>query len=107
VGTDWGRDGPPVLVKDVPKLAIVGPRRGGGRLHVRTAFRWALDGAAGVVLESVVQGGQRYTTAAAVARFFAAVTAARARGPAPGAARPAKPAADPAAVEGELDRLGF
>jgi len=70
-------EAPLLLLKDLPKLAALGPRREGGRLAIRTAFRWASDGVSGVILETVLQGGQRYTTLLAVNRFFAAVTKAR------------------------------
>jgi hypothetical protein len=69
-----------VPLKDVPKLPMIGPRRNGGRLNVRTAFRWAKTGSSGVVLWTQMQGGQRYTSLGALHRFFDAVTKAKARG---------------------------
>lgn len=98
----------PFLLKDLPKSPVVGPRRKGGRMHIRTGFNWATKGVCGVVLETVVQGGMRYTSVPAVRRFFAAVTAAKQR---KGDGAPPLPAdragQDPAGVEDELDRLGL
>jgi hypothetical protein len=94
-----------VRLKDVPKLPMIGPRRNGGRLDVRTVFRWAKSGSSGVVLWSVVQGGQRYTSRKALQRFFEAVTTAKAQGQ--------KMETSPKTwivsgeVEAKLDRLGF
>lgn len=97
---------PVIPLRDVPRLPGIGPRRGGARLNLRTVFRWAGRGASGVVLETVVQGGQRYTSGPALARFFAAVTAARSRGMS--VSRSGRPSErDPAGVEAELDRLGI
>ena len=99
---------PLVRLRDVPTLAIVGPRRGGGRMNVRTPFRWATRGCGGVVLQTVLQCGVRYTTLPALQRFFAAVTAARDRARAdmrqPG---PDRQCTDPTRVEAELNRLGL
>jgi len=94
-----------VPLKDVPKLPMIGPRRKGGRLDVRTVFRWAKTGSGGVVLWTQMQGGQRYTTREALRRFFDAVTRAKSRG--------GKVETSPlfrasgAEVETKLDRLGF
>jgi len=99
---------PLFLLKDVPKSPAIGPRRNGGRMDVRTAFRWSTTGVCGVVLETVVQGSQRYTSVPAIHRFFAAVTEAKkAKGGTkkPGANTEKKPNASD--VESELDRLGF
>jgi len=43
-------------LKDVPKLPMIGPRRNGGRLDVRTVFRWAKSGSSGVVQWTVSAG---------------------------------------------------
>jgi hypothetical protein len=48
----------------------------GGAVHVSTIHRWRLKGCRGVRLETFLRGGIRHTTDAAVARFFAATTAA-------------------------------
>jgi hypothetical protein len=39
--------------------------------HVATKWRWAMKGVRGVKLESIVVGGQRFTTADACRRFVA------------------------------------
>lgn len=46
-----------------------------GRPGVSTLWRWIRTGVRGVVLESVLIGGKRYTSAEALDRFFAALTA--------------------------------
>jgi hypothetical protein len=48
----------------------------GRRPNFSTWWRWSQVGLHGVRLETVLCGGRRCTTAEAVARFFAAVTAA-------------------------------
>ena len=48
------------------------PRRAGRKVSYRTLWRWATGGVAGVRLETVIVGGGRYTTAAAIADFNAA-----------------------------------
>ncbi len=94
-----------VPLKDVPKLPMIGPRRNGGRLDVRTVFRWAKSGSSGVVLWTVVQGGQRYTTRQALQRFFAGVT--QAKSITRKLETSTKSAECLAEVETKLDRLGF
>ena len=42
-----------------------------GRPHVLTVHRWSRKGLRGVRLETVVIGGKRFTTTAALNRFFA------------------------------------
>jgi hypothetical protein len=44
----------------------------GRRVHLSTALRWAMRGSKGIVLESVILGGRRLTSAEAVKRFVAA-----------------------------------
>ena len=88
-------------------MGIVPDRRAGRRPHIRTGFRWASVGLAGQVLETVMIGGQRYTSGPALERFFAAVTAARALKAARQPPQPSvalRPAGD---VDAELDRLGL
>lgn len=46
------------------------------RPHVSTLHRWRLKGVRGVKLETCLVGGRRYTSLEAMARFFAAITAA-------------------------------
>ena len=48
----------------------------GGPVHVSTVHRCALKGVRDIRLETFLRGGIRYTTHEAVARFFAATTAA-------------------------------
>jgi hypothetical protein len=48
----------------------------GDRIHPSTAVRWRLRGARGVKLESILAGGQRYTSHEALLRFFNGATAA-------------------------------
>ena len=48
---------------------------GGRRLHVATIHRWATRGIRGVRLECVKVGRYRVTTAAAIERFVAELTA--------------------------------
>lgn len=45
------------------------PGRNGKGVHLGTIGRWAFDGRRGVVLESLVIGGQRYTSVEALQRF--------------------------------------
>lgn len=40
-----------------------------GRVHVSTVWRWSLRGVRGRVLETVIIGGRRYTSAEALERF--------------------------------------
>lgn len=50
-------------VKDIP-------RRNGAELNTATIHRWATDGRKGIRLETYQVGGVRYTSEAAVERFF-------------------------------------
>lgn len=105
---DLTEEGPLLLLKDLPKSPLIGPRRKGGRMHIRTGFNWATRGMCGVVLETVVQGGMRYTSVPAVRRFFAAVTAAKERKcRRDEAAAKGEMKQSPAKVESELDDLGI
>ena len=45
-------------------------------VHVSTLHRWRLRGVRGIKLETVLVGGNRFTTMSAVQRFSEAVTAA-------------------------------
>lgn len=49
-----------------------------GRPSYSTVWRWATKGTAGVVLETLCVGGQRFTNKAALQRFFERRTAAAA-----------------------------
>jgi hypothetical protein len=109
VSHDLTAEVPLVLVKDIPKVSIIPTRRGGGRTHQRTGFRWALQGLSGVRLETVLIGGNRYTSVPALERFFAAVTAAKQHLGGAGTIPPARGASPGGAadVEAELDRVGL
>lgn len=104
---DLTKESPLFLVKDIPKQQVVSARQGGRRMHQRTGFRWVFDGVEGVRLESVMIGGQRYTTGPALERWFVAVTAARARRCGKPSGAPAQRQGDSDAVEAELDRFGI
>jgi hypothetical protein len=54
------------------EAAKLAPRR----LNVATLWRWRTSGCRGVKLETILIGGRRMTSRDALARFFAAVTAA-------------------------------
>ncbi len=47
------------------------------RPHLATVWRWAAKGVKGVRLETVVVGGQRFTTAEACDRFIAQLNGAK------------------------------
>ena len=49
-------------------------RRRGRKLAASTLWRWSKKGLRGVHLDSLVVGGQRYTTKTALQRFFAQLT---------------------------------
>jgi hypothetical protein len=63
----------PIPIQDVPKLAWVTGRRG-KHVNLATIYRWCTRGIRGVRLEYLQCGGTRVTTAAALLRFFAALT---------------------------------
>lgn len=70
------------------KLIPVGKAKIPGNPSIKTRWRWLSKGVRGVVLETVVVGWQRYTSAEAVARFLAALNS-------PGAVPdPSRPAAE-------------
>jgi hypothetical protein len=48
---------------------------GGKRLSLATLHRWRLKGVRGTRLETILIGGQRYTSAEAIGRFIAAQNA--------------------------------
>lgn len=95
-------------LRDVPQLSFIPNRRGGSRLNVATAFRWALRGLRGVRLEVVSVGGQKCTSVQALNRFFNTLAEGekgenktkQARG-----RERSKP--DPKCIQQELDRLGL
>ncbi|TWT95388.1 hypothetical protein Pla108_35360 [Botrimarina colliarenosi] len=56
-----------VPLGDVPRYLDA---RGGKRVHLSTIYRWATKGSRGRVLETQLLGGARYTSVAALERFF-------------------------------------
>lgn len=76
----------------------------GKPIHVSTVHRWRMKGVRGVRLECIMRGGIRYTSREALARFFAATTAAAEGRPAP--STPDR-SAQIAAAEKELAELGI
>ena len=56
-----------ITLRDVP---VHLPKRKGKKVHYSTVWRWVKKGARGRVLESVLIGGVRYTSVAALDRFF-------------------------------------
>ena len=54
-----------------------------GKVHRSTLERWRLHGRRGVKLETILIGGQRFTSREAIGRFVAGVTAAADGAPAP------------------------
>lgn len=51
-------------------------RRRGKRPHISCIYRWTVSGCKGVILDSTQVGGTRCTSREALARFFAALSAA-------------------------------
>ena len=69
-----------------------------------TWWRWWKRGIKGKRLETVCIGGRRYTTAEAVQRWVAAVTAAAAGEPTPAAGEPSPANCEPASTRSSLER---
>jgi hypothetical protein len=65
----------PFSLAQAAKLPFLPRRRKGRKPNVATLYRWSSVGCRGVVLESVECGGCRCTTAQAIIRFFAKLTA--------------------------------
>jgi len=63
-----------VLLSEVPKIL---PKRKGKAVHLSACYRWMRSGLSGVRLETVIVGGQRFTSKEALNRFWARVTAVR------------------------------
>jgi hypothetical protein len=89
-------------LSQVTKQPFIPQRRGSGRLHPSTVWRWALHGLNGVKLEIVRVGGTACTSVEALQRFFE-----RLAGGAPtvGTVTPTA-APDAAEIERQLDALG-
>jgi hypothetical protein len=66
------------------------PRHAGKHIHRTTLGRWASKGCRGIVLETCMVGGLRYTTVEAIAEFVRLLTAASASARQAGTAIPAK-----------------
>ena len=79
------------------------PGRRGKRISLVTLHRWCSHGLRGVYLEFAQVGGQRCTSPAMLARFFAKLTAQSSPTPAP----PPKPSPTSSRVKAELDSLGI
>lgn len=65
----------PVAIGDVPSMLPI--RRGGKLPHISCVYRWIQKGVRGVKLEVIDTPGGMITTKEAIARFFAALSAAR------------------------------
>jgi hypothetical protein len=63
-----------ILLSDVPKSL---PKRRGKPVHLSACYRWMKTGLSGVRLETVLVGGQRFTSTEALNRFWHRVTAVR------------------------------
>jgi len=63
-----------VLLSEVPKIL---PKRKGKAVHLSACYRWMRSGLSGVRLETILVGGQRFTSTQALNRFWARVTAVR------------------------------
>jgi len=67
-----------LLDEDLIPFAL-GIRSLPGRPHISTGYRFISKGSHGVMLETIVVGGRRFTTRQALRRFVANVTAAAQR----------------------------
>ncbi len=63
-----------VLLSEVPKVL---PKRRGKPVHLSACYRWMKSGLSGVRLETILVGGQRFTSTEALNRFWHRVTAVR------------------------------
>src|SRR4051794_29260548 len=96
---------PNLLDEDLMPFAA-GVRSLPGRPHLSTGYRYALRGFHGVILETMMCGGRRYTSRQALRRFVDAVTAAANRRPqSPIPTRPSELVDD--RVERDLDSAGI
>ncbi len=64
---------PLIPLTQIPAQPFVPRRRGGSKLNVATAFRWAQRGVRGIKLETISFGGTRCTTRTALLEFFRAL----------------------------------
>jgi hypothetical protein len=82
-------------------------RRGAG-FHIATWHRWAGQGCRGVRLETIMVGGIRYTSLAAIARFIERLSRARDGDPTGATTAPVPSRARQLeAVDRQLDGLGL
>ncbi len=93
---------PPIPLMQVPLLPWLPRRRGGRKLHIATAFRWAQRGLRGVKLEIIQIGGTKCTSEEALKRYFARLSG-EATAPPPTKARQRQVAA----AERELATAGM
>ena len=77
------------------------PGRNGRPLAISTCYRWIFTGRRGFRLDSVVGGGQRYTSEDAIRKFVAQTTAAST------ASDQSVPVRADPNVEAKLNDLGF
>ena len=77
-----------------------------GRRHVSTFWRWSQKGVRGIVLETLVIGGQRFTSREALERFIRATTSAADRSGQSSSGRRHQIVVD-SAIERKLDEAGF
>lgn len=63
-----------ILLSEVPKAL---PKRRGKSVHLSACYRWMKSGLSGVRLETILIGGQRFTSKEALNRFWHRVTAVR------------------------------
>ena len=64
------------LTETLKTLAEAARTLPGGPVHVSTIHRWRIKGIRGVRLSTILRGGIRYTSDAALETFFASTTAA-------------------------------
>jgi Protein of unknown function (DUF1580) len=93
----------PIPLGQVPKLPCIPRRRGGGKLHSSTVWRWALRGVRGVKLEVIRVGGTLCTSMEALQRFFDRLAGDPAK---VGATTSSRSTSDQAEIERRLDTLG-
>ena len=94
----------PFPLSETPKY--VPKRRGGRKLNIATAYRWASHGLHGVRLEVVQVGGTKCTSLAALQRFFERLSAV-ANGEAPPVRTPRQRAAAAKRANDELAKAGW
>jgi hypothetical protein len=78
----------PIRLSDVPKLKVIPLNRYGKRISIKTLYRWALTGTAGVRLETIKVGGTTCTSVEALQRFLDELTRQRDAGRPVAAPRP-------------------